>query len=980
MGDLKAKFTIDSKAAKKELEKIRKEAEKPLKSKLGTDDVKKRSNALEKLNARQKRDADSLRRQVVKNNEQVRIRQKRDANEFLNRSLKNIRTIAKAEGREVRKTAAQRAETRREQNILSKRSSRTTQSIFQLQQAVEDFSFAGIRGASNNIAFLASQFGGAGGIIALVGLAGISFGQMAAKMSGVSKEAKKAADRIKALVGEMQRLKKLRLKEDIKGLVSPLFTRPEIESAKEDLRVKIIERNRLATAQKEERSLKKRALALGSLLLLEKQRRKATRKLGLVRRQEDAFTEEGFQKIKAAKKELESLTRRRNLFIQETRRQGLSTPIEQGGLVARFITRDPTRITNVDKLRKRLDELREAFSGNVREISNFDIAISGLKKRISEAAKFQGVLRILKESEVGERLSLVGAERKGLGGFELRKFDITQQKESARKEIKRQRELLVTRVRRDPQDIPRATALFKEKALRESRKLDKLREEERKIDKEKERRSKRVGLIGALGDVDKTKVEKNIILLRQQGKELKDQFSTGRITEGIYIKQLDALKSQLKVLIKTKTAQDDQQRAQKKAVQDAKKATRDAARDAERLDRQLASSKSGFASSIFGARLGFAAKVTEQQQGRAKQFARFRGLGGGQDKNIERFFGRVGKSRERGIVRGRLLQLTGEARAAGAAGKPEQQIAALKQRQQLEFQRSAANQNLNSAFKFLQAAQRTQEEIERIFTRRGAGQIQMTAAQIQLQAAKMQLAAVGGAAGAVGAVAIAGGQRVPAGQVRGKARAAKIRNKKKPLTQQEILDEAINLNLGATDIERFNVARKKLALSNRLRPGQFTKTGRKIDFTAKDLDEERDRLRKRIESLRGKAESERQEIRLDRDRAKSATIIQNRVRLEGSDKRKQLRLQDIERRRQFWDNFKQNGANFLFGPVGQSRQQGGNIRATNIENNDNSSQIGNIVNNFNGEVNPQEIASLMTREISASRMRRGRAGKRGTVS
>lgn len=42
--------------------------------------------------------------------------------------------------------------------------------VFQVQQAIEDFSYAGLRGSANNAAMLASQLGGPAGLIALLGI------------------------------------------------------------------------------------------------------------------------------------------------------------------------------------------------------------------------------------------------------------------------------------------------------------------------------------------------------------------------------------------------------------------------------------------------------------------------------------------------------------------------------------------------------------------------------------------------------------------------------------------------------------------------------------------------------------------------------------------------------------------------------------------------------------------------------------------
>lgn len=59
---------------------------------------------------------------------------------------------------------------------------------FQAQQAIEDFSFAGLRGASNNIAFMASQLGGPAGLIAMLGLIGVTLAPTIYKLSGVKEK------------------------------------------------------------------------------------------------------------------------------------------------------------------------------------------------------------------------------------------------------------------------------------------------------------------------------------------------------------------------------------------------------------------------------------------------------------------------------------------------------------------------------------------------------------------------------------------------------------------------------------------------------------------------------------------------------------------------------------------------------------------------------------------------------------------------
>jgi len=847
-------------------------------------------------------------------------------------------------------TPAQRAERQREQNILSKRSSKATQSIFQVQQAIEDFSFAGFRGASNNIAFLAAQFGGKGGIIALVGLAAASFGTMAFSMSKASKTAKETANSIKLVNERLSRLRKIREASEREGATKIFLKREDIETA----------RGKITTIQREIKirktqlfrrgSASSRQAALESLFDKEATLEAARTKV------ETRRAREKFKPVTPGLKrdvaQLKQAIEARNKAIIEAGRQGEFVDVERGffgnllGDPKKLDKNFAPAIQNIKDLQKELKKLSVDTEAESEEMAKLELALGNVQNVFKNLSREMRGFRLIEGSARRIERLFTGEARAGLKGFAGKKFDVRKRLTGVKGRIGEQRSLLEQRIAVAAGDIDLqniAKEKFQENVAPLFRAFKKLRAEKRAIEKEEERRGKfireRVGLSKIEARFEAKSAGKIQLLqfeeqekkraLAEEKRALERKFQIGVLIKKQFEDESVALENKLRVILRTEESLKKQLKTQNKAAQDTKKATRDAARDAERLDRQLAASKSGFAASIFGARLGFAAKVTEQQQGRAKQFARFRGLGGGQDKNIERFFGRIGKSRERGIVRGRLLQLTGEARAAGAAGKPEQQVAALKQRQQLEFQRSAANQNLNSAFKFLQAAQRTQEEIERIFTRRGAGQIQMSAAQIQLQAAKMQLAAVGGGAGgAFGAAAIAGVGGVAGGPVVAK----RPRIRRPPITDEE---------------------RQKIRADRAVqRQGVIDAHRNRIDFDFADK-ERKGRLQ---------------------------NIQQRKLQFGTGEQRKQRRLQDIERRRQFWDNFKQNGANFLFGPVGQSRQQGGNIRATNIDNTDNSSQIGNIIQNFNGEVNPQEIASLVTREVSASRMRRGRAGKRGTVS
>lgn len=90
----------------------------------------------------------------------------------------------------------------------SKNFSKANMAAFQIQQIVEDFSFAGMRGASNNIALLASQIGGPAGLIALFATMGITLTPLIAKMFGFNDlldEQAKAAKRAEESLRNLQR-------------------------------------------------------------------------------------------------------------------------------------------------------------------------------------------------------------------------------------------------------------------------------------------------------------------------------------------------------------------------------------------------------------------------------------------------------------------------------------------------------------------------------------------------------------------------------------------------------------------------------------------------------------------------------------------------------------------------------------------------------------------------------------------------------
>lgn len=111
--------------------------------------------------------------------------------------------------------------------------------VFQTQQAIEDFSFAGLRGAGNNLALMASFIGGPAGIIALLAVTTITLGPMILKWLAVGDASKKAKTEQELYTEALKRffdvqksviglgIKSTRSGEDL--------LRPELETAKEKL-------------------------------------------------------------------------------------------------------------------------------------------------------------------------------------------------------------------------------------------------------------------------------------------------------------------------------------------------------------------------------------------------------------------------------------------------------------------------------------------------------------------------------------------------------------------------------------------------------------------------------------------------------------------------------------------------------------------------------------------------------------------------
>ena len=81
--------------------------------------------------------------------------------------------------------------------------------LFQVQQAVEDYNFAGIRGAANNIAVLAASIGGPAGLAAVVALLGGNLLVTAGAFKSFGKEADAATKKAKRFLAESVRLSKI---------------------------------------------------------------------------------------------------------------------------------------------------------------------------------------------------------------------------------------------------------------------------------------------------------------------------------------------------------------------------------------------------------------------------------------------------------------------------------------------------------------------------------------------------------------------------------------------------------------------------------------------------------------------------------------------------------------------------------------------------------------------------------------------------
>lgn len=98
----------------------------------------------------------------------------------------------------------------------SKMSSRNLMVAFQLQQAVEDATYAGFRGAANNLALIASQtLGPQLGMVALGGLVAVTLAPLIGQMLGVGDAAEESNKKIKEQIDLFQRLQDVQLESHI---------------------------------------------------------------------------------------------------------------------------------------------------------------------------------------------------------------------------------------------------------------------------------------------------------------------------------------------------------------------------------------------------------------------------------------------------------------------------------------------------------------------------------------------------------------------------------------------------------------------------------------------------------------------------------------------------------------------------------------------------------------------------------------------
>lgn len=111
--------------------------------------------------------------------------------------------------------------------------SKLTTSAFQLQQIAEDASFAGWRGISNNISFMAASLGGPGGLIALLGLAAY---QTVKLTSGTEDAADGLGRQQRAVDGLNDSLtRQIQLQRELSGRVRSRSTGDDVASLQQNL-------------------------------------------------------------------------------------------------------------------------------------------------------------------------------------------------------------------------------------------------------------------------------------------------------------------------------------------------------------------------------------------------------------------------------------------------------------------------------------------------------------------------------------------------------------------------------------------------------------------------------------------------------------------------------------------------------------------------------------------------------------------------
>lgn len=130
--------------------------------------------------------------QLVSNGTNVRISQ---AEREVNAIIQQSRRAAKAQQAAIGGAAG---------------SGKSMQMVFQTQQMVEDFSFAGMRGASNNIAAMAASLGGPAGLAALMGITAIQAVSLADSFQRVDQDTERFAASAERLKNELMSLTDIR--------------------------------------------------------------------------------------------------------------------------------------------------------------------------------------------------------------------------------------------------------------------------------------------------------------------------------------------------------------------------------------------------------------------------------------------------------------------------------------------------------------------------------------------------------------------------------------------------------------------------------------------------------------------------------------------------------------------------------------------------------------------------------------------------